>query len=134
MRVLGIALIVLALLGRDAHGQTLTIAVRDSAGQAISQASLSLVDSAGRVVATTRTALGGLAHLNHIAPGAYRVMARRFGFLPRYSQYVFVGQADTVAVKIKLDRMYLMLEEVVASLDARAALASTPGRRRDELS
>jgi hypothetical protein len=133
MRVLGIALFVLAFIGRDVHGQTLTIAVRDSAGQAISQASLTVVDSTGRVVATTRTALGGLAHLNDIAPGAYRVMARRFGFLPRYSQFVRVGQADTVAVKIKLDRMYLLLEDVsvVASEHSRESLAVA--RPRDDL-
>jgi hypothetical protein len=117
MRIAGIALIVLAFVGRDLHGQTLTVAVRDSAGQAISQASLSLVDSAGRVVATTRTAPGGLAQLDHIEPGAYRVMARRFGFLPRYSAFVQIGRADTLVVKITLDRMYLILEEInVASL------------------
>ena len=112
MRVAGIALIVLACVGRDLHGQSLTVFVRDSAGQAIQQASLSLVDSAGRVVATTRTALGGLAQLDHLAPGSYRVMARRFGFLPRFSSFVRIGRADTVAVKITLDRMHLILEEV----------------------
>ena len=97
MRVAGIALIVLACIGRDLHGQSLTVFVRDSAG---------------RVVATTRTALGGLAQLDHLAPGSYRVMARRFGFLPRFSSFVRIGRADTVAVKITLDRMHLILEEV----------------------
>jgi hypothetical protein len=133
MRVLGIALVVLAFVGRDVHGQTLTIAVRDSAGQAISQASLTVVDSAGRVVATSRTALGGLAHLNDIAPGASRVMARRFGFLPRYSQVVRVGQADTVAVKIRLDRMYLMLEDVSVAARENSQEPAFVGRPRDDL-
>jgi hypothetical protein len=44
-------------------------------------------------------------------------MARRFGFLPRYSAFVQIGRADTIVVKITLDRMYLVVEEInVASL------------------
>ena len=120
MRVAGIALFLLAVVGRDLHGQTLTVSVRDTGGQAIQQASLTLVDSAGRVVATTRTAPGGLAQLDQVAPGAYRVMARRFGFLPRYSEFVRIGRADTVSVRITLNRMNLVIDEIaVASLEPR---------------
>lgn len=112
MRAFVIALVATVVVGSDLHGQTLAIAVRDSAGRAIPQATLTLVDSAGRVVATSRTAMGGLAELSHLAPGAYRVMARRFGFLPRYSEFVRIGRADTVTVKITLDRMPLILDDV----------------------
>jgi hypothetical protein len=107
------ALALIVALGRVLPAQAISVSVRDTAGRPIAQVSLALIDTGGRVVATARTGEGGAALWPRADTGVFQVMARRFGFKPRYSARLHIGRGDTVAVRLTLDRAPAILDPVV---------------------
>ena len=94
------------------HAQTLSVSVRDTAGVPLAQVGLALLDTAGRVVASAKTSDAGVAHMPTADSGVFRVFARRFGFRPLQTNLFRIGAGDTIAVRLTLDRLAVMLDPV----------------------
>ena len=94
------------------HAQTLSVSVRDTAGVPLAQVGLALLDPASRVVASARTSDAGVAHMPSADSGVFRVFARRFGFRPLQTNLIRIGPGDTIAVRLTLDRLAVMLDPV----------------------
>lgn len=94
------------------HAQTLSVSVRDTAGVPLAQVGLALLDTAGRVIASARTSDAGVAHMPSADSGVFRVFARRFGFRPLQTNLFRMGPGDTIAVRLTLDRLAMMLDPV----------------------
>jgi hypothetical protein len=97
--------------------QTLLVTVRDTLGNPVKQASLTLVDSSGRAQASARTGDAGTAHMPRADTGAFRVFARRFGFRPQHSGYFRISGTDTVAVKIDMVQLTTILDPVLVKAE-----------------
>jgi hypothetical protein len=94
------------------HAQTLSVSVRDTAGVPLAQVGLALLDTAGRVIASARTSDAGVAHMPSADSGVFRVFARRFGFRPLQTNLFRMEPGDTIAVRLTLDRLAMMLDPV----------------------
>lgn len=105
---------ILALaLGRLLPAQAVSVSVRDSAGAPIPQVALVLSDSSGRVRATARTSATGVALLPRADTGIFRILARRFGFRPRQTDYLRIDATDTIAVRLTLERVATVMDPVL---------------------
>jgi len=108
-----IPLFVVAVVSASSlHAQTLSVSVRDTAGVPLAQVGLALLDTAGRVVASAKTSDAGVAHMPTADSGVFRVFARRFGFRPLQTNLFRIGAGDTIAVRLTLDRLAVMLDPV----------------------
>jgi hypothetical protein len=105
--------------------QTLLVTVRDTLGNPVKQASLTLVDSSGHARASARTGDAGTAHMPRADTGAFRVFARRFGFRPQQSDYFHISGADTVAVRIDMVQLSTILDPVLIKAE-RDEVRDTP--------
>jgi len=104
--------IVAAAISNRLHAQTLSVSVRDTAGVPLAQVGLALLDTAGRVVASARTSNAGVAHMPSADSGVFRVFARRFGFRPLQTNLIRIGAGDTIAVRLTLARLAVVLDPV----------------------
>jgi hypothetical protein len=107
------ALIALVICANTIQAQALSVSVRDSLGTPLSQVGLVLLDTTGRLIASARTSSAGVAHMPKADTGTFTVLARRFGFKPRYSVRLHIGRGDTVAVRLTLERVPAILDPVV---------------------
>ena len=103
----------LSLSSVGLQAQAFSVSVRDSAGTPIEQVGLLLFDHKDKHVATARTGSAGTAHMPRADTGTFRLHARRFGFKPRYTEFIHIGPTDTVAVQITLERVSTMLDPIV---------------------
>jgi hypothetical protein len=112
---LAIALVTIAVLNQDLHGQALAVSVRDSSGAPLTQVGLVLIDASGAVRASARTSADGMVHLPSADTGHFSILARRFGFRAYQTDLFQVGPNDTVAVRLTLQRFAMALDPVVIS-------------------
>lgn len=114
----------LSLSSATLQAQTLSVSVRDSAGTPVQDVSLLLFDHSGKHVASARTGAAGFAHMPRADTGTFRLHARRFGFRPHSTGFFHIGSADTLAVRITMERITTILDPIVV-------LAQRDSVRRD---
>jgi len=110
------ALSVLAALSLTSvalQAQTFSVSVRDTAANPLEQVSLLLFDHKDKHVATARTGTDGVARMPRADTGTFRLHARRFGFRPRFTEFIHIGPTDTIAVRITLERAATVLDPIV---------------------
>lgn len=103
----------LATFAANADAQALSVSVRDSAGTAVPQVGLVLLDTTGRRVASTHSGPNGLAFWPKADTGTFRVLARRFGFTPQTSSAIHIGPGDTVVIRLTMQPAPAVLDRVV---------------------
>jgi hypothetical protein len=103
----------LSLCSAGLQAQAFSVSVRDSAGTPIEQVGLLLFDHKDKHIATARTGREGFAHMPRADTGTFRLHARRFGFRPRYTEFIHIGPTDTIAVQITLERVATILDPIV---------------------
>jgi len=106
-------LAVLSLCSAGLQAQAFSVSVRDSAGTPIGQVGLLLFDHRDKHIATARTSAEGFAHMPRADTGTFRLHARRFGFKPRFTEFIHIGPTDTVAVHMTLERVTTILDPIV---------------------
>jgi hypothetical protein len=107
-----LALAALAIPGAHADAQSLRVSVRDTSGAPLAQVGLALIDAAGQVRATARTGDAGVAYLSRADTGTFLVFARRFGFRPLHTELLHLGSSDTLAIRLTLERVTMVLDPV----------------------
>ena len=110
LRALGLLLIVAT---RALPAQTLAVSVRDSAGAPLEQVGLVLLDPREQIIASAKTGSDGNARWPKADTGFMRVVARRFGYSPQTSATFRIGPTDTIAIRITLARVSLVLDPIV---------------------
>ena len=105
--------LLLPALARHLPAQSLTVSVRDSAGQPLQYVSLTLIDARDEVYASARTGANGIARMLRADAGTYTLLARRFGFRPERRAGLLISPGDTVAVRITLERLSLVLDPIL---------------------
>ena len=103
----------LFLIGTGLQAQTFSVSVRDSAGTPLENVGLLLFDPNGKTVASARTSAAGFAHMPKADTGTFRLHARRFGFKPTSTAFLHIGPGDTLAVRMTLERMAVILDPIV---------------------
>jgi hypothetical protein len=116
---LGACLVVLAA-APPARAQVVRGAVKETASEAVVPgAAVSLVDSAGAVVASTATSDEGLFLLRAPGPGTYRVRAGRIGYATVTSDPFRVEPDDDVFADLCLAILPVPQEAIELSVEAR---------------
>ncbi len=105
--------LVLPALPPAAEAQSLTVVVRDSAGQPLEHVSLVLLNARDEVYASARSGADGIARMPRADPGVFTLIARRFGFRPERRAGVTIAPGDTVGIRITMERLSLVLDPIL---------------------
>jgi tetratricopeptide (TPR) repeat protein len=90
-----------SILAAQSHNGSISVAVRDSSGKPIAEASLSLLSPQGTVVATAKTDPEGKALFPGVPPGSVTLRAEKSGFTPA-SQSISLSASNSKQVDLVL--------------------------------
>jgi|GEM_PF-1269701 len=118
MRI-AIQLLIVVFCGRPLAAQVVDGKLVETAGAPVARALVSLVDSAGRAVATSQTRADGGFRLTAPGPGTYRVRAERVGRAATVSEPLALAAGELRPLRLEARGEAVMLEGIVAAAGER---------------